>query len=123
MRSVAAQAGLFARPRKTAQDCSNPPPTNEYDHLMSLSSTAQPAHETIRGVKFAMLDRTTRVAVLVAHAALQSIEWSPPGSGDYLARFQRNRQRLENIASKKHGRSQMEKNGSILIENYDLQIL
>ena len=74
---------------------------------MSLSSTAQPAHETIRGVK---------------HGALQSIEWSPPGSGDYLARFQRNKERLENIASKKHGRRQTEKNGSILIENYDLQI-
>ncbi len=69
-----------------------------------------------------MLDGTTLVAVLVAHAALQSIEWSPPGSGDYLARFQRNKERLENIASKKHGRRQTEKNGSILIENYDLQI-
>lgn len=89
---------------------------------MSLSLTAQPAHETIRGVMFAMLDGTTLVAVLVAHAALQSIEWSPPGSGGYLARFERNRERLENIAIKKHGRRQMEKNGSILIENCDLQI-
>jgi Protein of unknown function (DUF1488) len=89
---------------------------------MSVSSTAQPAHETIRGVKFAMLDGTTLVAVLVAHAALRSIEWSPPGSGDYLARFERNRERLENIESKKHGRRKMEKHGSILIQNYDLQI-
>lgn len=89
---------------------------------MSLSSTAQPAHQTIRGVKFAMLDGTTLVAVLVAHAALQSIEWSPPGSGGYLARFDRNRERLENIASQKHGRRQIENNGSIRIQNYDLQI-
>ena len=62
------------------------------------------------------------VAILVAHAALQSIEWSPPGSGDYLARFERNRDRLEKIASKKHGRGQMEQNGSIVIQKSDLQI-
>lgn len=89
---------------------------------MGLSSTAQPPHETIRGVKFAMLDGTMLVAILVAHAALQSIEWSPPGSGDYLARFERNRDRLEKIASKKHGRGQMEQNGSIVIQKSDLQI-
>jgi hypothetical protein len=90
---------------------------------MGLSSTAQPAHETIRGVKFAMQDGTTLVAVLVAHAALQSIEWSPPGSGDYLARFKKNRERLEKIASRKHGRGQIEKNGSIVVEKSDLQLV
>jgi len=89
---------------------------------MGLLSTAQPAHETIRGVKFAMLDGTMLVPVLVAHAALQSIEWSPPGSGNYLVRFAKHRDRLEQIASKKHGRGQIEENGSIIVQRDDLQV-
>ncbi len=88
---------------------------------MSLASVAQPAHETVRGVKFAMLDGTVLVAVLVAHAALQSLEWSPPGSGDYLARFDKHRTRLEGIASKKHDRGQIEENGSIFVQREDLK--
>jgi hypothetical protein len=51
---------------QTALDYSQPPPTNHYDHPMSLASTAQRAHETVRGVKFAMLDGPTLVAVPVA---------------------------------------------------------
>ena len=86
---------------------------------MALSSTAQPAHETIRGVKFAMLDGTILVPVLVVHAALQNIEWSPPGSGDYLTRFQKHRPALEQIASNKHRRGEIEENGSILIRTGD----
>jgi len=88
---------------------------------MSLSPVAQPAHETIRGVKFAMLDGTVLVFVLVAHAALQSIEWSPPGSGDYLARFEKHRAKLEGVASKKHDRGQIEENGSVLVQREDLK--
>ena len=88
---------------------------------MSLASVAQPAHETVRGVKFAMLDGTVLVAVLVAHAALQSLEWSPPGSGDYLARFDKYRAKLEGIASKKHDRGQIEENGSIFVQREDLK--
>ena len=89
---------------------------------MGLSSVAQPAHETIRGVQFAMLDGMTPVAVLVLHAVLQSIEWSPPGSGNYLARFQKHRDKLEQVASNKHGRGQFEVNGSIVVHKGDLQI-
>jgi hypothetical protein len=88
---------------------------------MSLASVAQPAHETVRGVKFAMLDGTTLVAVLVAHSALQSLEWSPPGSGDYLARFEKFRARLEGIASRKHDRGLTEDNGSIFVQREDLK--
>ena len=89
---------------------------------MSLSSIAQPAHETIRGVKFAMRDGGVLVPVLVAHAALQVIEWSPPGSGDYLARFEKYRERLESIADKKHLRGQIEDDGSILVQRADVQV-
>ena len=90
---------------------------------MTLLSIAQPAHETIRGVRFAMSDGVTLVTVLVAHAALQTIEWSPPGSGDYLARFKKHRDRLEQIASMKHGRGQIEEDGSIAVQKGDLDVL
>ena len=89
---------------------------------MNLSRIAQPPHETIRGVKFAMQNGITLVSVLVAHAALQHLEWSPPGSGDYLTRFEKHRERLEAIASKKYGRGQIEENGSIVIQHGDLQV-
>ena len=88
---------------------------------MGLSSIAQPAHETIRGVKFAMRDGGLLVPVLVMHAALQVIEWSPPGSGDYLARFEKHRGQLERIAEKKHLRGQIEGDGSIIVQRSDVQ--
>ena len=69
-----------------------------------------------------MLDGTVLVSILVAYAALQAIEWSPPGSGDYLARFQKHRDRLEQIASKKHARGKIEENGSIIVQKSDLQV-
>ena len=48
---------------------------------MSLSSVGNPAWETIRGVRFAMLCGPTLVAILVTHAALDDIERAPPGVG------------------------------------------
>ncbi len=86
---------------------------------MGLSRVAHPPHETVRGVQFAMLDGTALVSILVAYAALQALEWSPPGSGDYLIRFQKHRSALEQIASNKHKRGEIEDNGSILIRNGD----
>jgi hypothetical protein len=55
------------------------------------------------------------VTIVVAHATLQALEWSPPGSGDYLIRFAKHRPALELIASNKHQRGEIEENGSILI--------
>ena len=69
-----------------------------------------------------MLDGNILVAVLVAHAALQSIDWSPPGTNDYLARFNIHRERLERIASKKYERGQTEENGSVIVRKQDLQL-
>lgn len=86
---------------------------------MGLSPAAQPAHETVKGVQFAMLDGTALVSIVVAHAAIQALEWSPPGSGDYLTRFQKHRSALEQIASNKHGRGEIEENGSILVRKGD----
>jgi hypothetical protein len=86
---------------------------------MGLSPASQSPHETVKGVQFAMIDGTTVVTIIVAHATLQALEWSPPGSGDYLARFQKHRSALELIASNKHQRGEIEENGSILIRKGD----
>ena len=86
---------------------------------MSLSPVAHPPHGTIRGVKFAMLDGTVLVNILVANEVIQSLEWSPPGSGDYLSRFEKHRVTLEGIASNKHDRSDIEENGSLIIRRGD----
>ena len=86
---------------------------------MGLSHASQSPHETVRGVQFAMLDGTVPVSIIVAYAALQALEWSPPGSGDYLTRFQKHRSALELIASNKHRRGEIEENGSILIRKGD----
>jgi len=86
---------------------------------MALASVAQPPHETIRGVQFSMMNGTVLVNILVMHAALQVMDWSPPGSGDYLARFHKHRPTLEGIASGKHARGLIEENGSIVIQKGD----
>lgn len=86
---------------------------------MALASVTRPPHESIRGVHFAMMDGTVLVNILVLHAALQAVDWSPPGSGDFLARFQKHRSIFEEIASGKHGRGLIEENGSIVIQKGD----
>ena len=45
---------------------------------MSLSSVSNPAHGTIRGVRFAMRGGAGLVAVSVTHAALEEIEAPRP---------------------------------------------
>ena len=51
---------------------------------MSLSSVGNPAWETIRGERFAMLYGPTLVAILVTHDVLDEIERAPPGVGGVL---------------------------------------
>jgi hypothetical protein len=58
---------------------------------VSLSPIAQKPHETIGGVKFPLADGTILMSVLVTGAALKTIEWSAPGSGDYLTRSMKHR--------------------------------
>jgi uncharacterized protein DUF1488 len=87
---------------------------------MRLSPVAYPAHETIRGVRFAMLDITVLVTILVTHAALDGIEAPGPASGTYLARFEKQRDKFEQIASSKHQRGQVEINGAVMVDAGDL---
>jgi hypothetical protein len=63
----------------------------------------------------------TFVPVLVAYAALQVIEWSPPGSGDYLTRFEKHRDQIERIANGKHQGGQVEGDGSIIVQRHDVR--
>lgn len=88
---------------------------------MSLSSVANPAWETIRGVRFAMLDGSALVAVLVAHAALDNIERERPGVGGYLACFNKHRDAIEQVASVKHQRGECEESGAVIVHAGDVK--
>jgi hypothetical protein len=90
---------------------------------MSLSSIGNPAHETIRGVRFAMLGSAGLVAVLVTHAALDEIEMPRPEKDDYLGRFENYRERFEQIASSKHQRGQVELTGAVIVHAGDLGLI
>ena len=90
---------------------------------MSLSSVAYPAHETIRCVRFAMLDITALVTILVTHAALDGIEAPGAASASYLARFEKHRDKFEQIASSKHQRGQVEMGGAVIVEAADLNLI
>ena len=54
------------------------------------------------------------------HAALQDAERSAPESGDFLVRFSKQRDKFERIASRKHGRGQIEEDGSIVVHRSDI---
>jgi uncharacterized protein DUF1488 len=90
---------------------------------MSLSSVGNPAWETIRGVRFAMLHGSTLVAVLVTHAALDDIERARPGVGRYLACFNKHRDAIEQVANVKHQRGQCEESGAVIVQGGDLKSL
>ena len=87
---------------------------------MSLSSISNPPHETIRGVRFAMLGGSRLVAILVTHAALEEIEAPRPEKEGYLGRFERYRDKLEQIASSKHHRGHVETTGAVIVHPHDL---
>jgi hypothetical protein len=87
---------------------------------MNLTPIGNPAHETIRGVRFAMLGGFGLVTVLVTHAALDEIEAQRPENVGYLDRFERYRDRFEQIASSKHQRGQVEISGVVIVHAGDL---
>jgi hypothetical protein len=88
---------------------------------MTLSSVGNPAWETIRGVRFAMLYGATLVGILVTNAALDDIEGTPPGAGGYLACFNKHRETIEQVASAKHKRRQLEESGVVIVQAGDLR--
>ena len=85
-----------------------------------LTSIAYPAYETIRGVRFAMLDLGEIVDILVTHAALDRLEAPLVSDGDSLARFAKHRGRFEQVANDKYVRGDAEEDGSIAVLPGDL---
>jgi hypothetical protein len=90
---------------------------------MSLSSVGNPAWQTIRGVRFSMLDGPTLVTVLVTHAAIREIERARPDVGGHLACFEKHRDAFEHIANTKHQRGLQEENGAVIVQAGDLKAL
>jgi hypothetical protein len=86
---------------------------------MSLSSIGNPAWNTIRGVRFAMMFGPTLVPILVTHAALDDLT-PPPLAGGTLALFNKHRDAFEEAASAKHQRGQSEENGAVIVQAGDL---
>ena len=85
---------------------------------MSLSSIGSPAWDTVRGVRFSMRYGPTLVAILVTHAALDHIE---PGRNGHLASFDKHRPAIEQIASGKHQRGELEEGGPVIVQPGDLK--
>ena len=88
---------------------------------MSLSSVGNPAWQSIRGVRFAMHNGPTLVAILVTHDAVDDVEKAPPGDGGPLARFNKHREKFELAASAKHQRGQFEEDGLVIVDVGDLK--
>jgi hypothetical protein len=67
-----------------------------------------------------MLGGFELVTVLVTHAALDEIGAQRPENVGYLDRFDRYRDRFEQIASNKHHRGQVETSGVVIVHAGDL---
>ena len=61
-------------------------------------------------------------AVLITHAALDSIAPAAVGVGGHLACFNEHRDAIELIASTKHQRRQIEDSAVVLVDESDLKI-
>jgi hypothetical protein len=70
-----------------------------------------------------MLGGAGLVAVLVTHAALEEIESPRPQKDGYLGRFEKHRNKLEQIASSKHQRGQVEVSGVVIVHAGDLGLI
>ena len=90
---------------------------------MTLSSVANPAWETIRGVRFAMRFGATLVAVLVTPGALENLESPTTGVGGHLACFNKHRDMFEQVASAKHQRGHFDETGGVTVEVADLRAI
>jgi hypothetical protein len=90
---------------------------------MSLSPIGNPGHETIRGLRFAMLGGAGLVSILVTRGALEEIEAPRPQKDGYLGRFGKHRHTFEQIASSKHQRGQVEISGVVIVHAGDLGLI
>jgi hypothetical protein len=63
----------------------------------------------------------TLIAVLITNAALEDIERIPAAAGGRLACFKEHRDTFDQAASAKHGRGQLEEDGTIVVQPGDLK--
>jgi hypothetical protein len=75
----------------------------------------------IRGVRFAMRNGPTLVAILVTHDAVDDVEKGTAGDGGLLARFSRHRDRFELAASAKHHLGKFEEDGLVIVDVADVK--
>jgi hypothetical protein len=68
-----------------------------------------------------MLDGPTLIAVLVTHDALDDIEPLPPEAGGRLACFNKHRESIEQVASTKHHRGELDEGGAVIVQVGDLK--
>jgi hypothetical protein len=95
--------------------------TDEREREVSLSSVGNPAWQSIRGVRFAMRNGPTLVAILVTHDAVDDVEKATAGDGGLLARFSKHRDRFELAASAKHQRGKFEEDGLVIVDVADVK--
>jgi hypothetical protein len=88
---------------------------------MSLSSVGSPAWQSIRGVRFSMLNGPTLVPVLVTPDAVDEVEPAISEDSGQLPRFNKHRDRFEVAASAKHQRGQLEEDGTVVVDVADLK--
>ena len=72
-------------------------------------------------MRFGMLYGATLVGILVTNAALDDIERASAAVGGYLACFNRHRDTIEQVASAKHQRGQLEESGAVIVQAGDLK--
>jgi len=70
----------------------------------------------VRGVRFAMRNGPTLVAILVTHDAVDDVEKATAGNGGLLARFSKHRDRFELAASAKHQLGKFEEDGLVIVD-------
>jgi hypothetical protein len=88
---------------------------------MSLTSIGNPAWQSIRGVRFSMLNGPSFVTVLATHDAIDHIEPEIPGGCGRLACFNKHRLAFERAASAKHQRGELAESGAVIVEVDDIK--
>jgi hypothetical protein len=87
---------------------------------MPLNSAGQNAFPDLAGLGFGMTDGKKIVVVHVSHEALDDIEPTTTRGRDYLGIFDRNRAKIESIASRKYDAGHLESDGTIHVRTNDL---
>jgi hypothetical protein len=95
-------------------------PIQPVEPRMTLESVGQIGWSDLAGVCFGMRDGNRAVTVRISHEALYGMDAARDEPFDYLAAFERNRARVEDIARWKYAAGQIEADGGVLVLTTDL---